>query len=53
MVFIHRQMQLAPSAPRGRRMLFLMPFVFAVHFQTRAIDNDKTAWLRRLRQQLR
>ena len=43
MMFIDRQMQLPPSAPRRDRVLFLVPFIFAVDLQSSAVDDDHTA----------
>ena len=44
-VFIDRQMQLAPGATGRNIVFFLMPFVFAIDLEPGRIDNDNTAWL--------
>ena len=44
MVLVNRKMQLAPCATCRDGVLFLMPLVFAVDFQSGAVDDDNASW---------
>lgn len=45
MMFVDRQVQPAPGAPGRDVMLFLVPFIFAVHFESGGVHDDDAAWV--------
>ncbi len=44
MMFVDREVQLAPSAPGGNVMFFLVPFVFPVYLEPCGVHDDDAAW---------